>query len=61
MNKAVCSETITIEHHHHQHHAAGTGHQSAFMPIIITRQQDPAIRLPNFFTQQHTTTLALEK
>jgi hypothetical protein len=60
MNNAVCSATITIEHHHHQHYAAGTSHKSAFIPIIITRQQDPAVRLPNF-TQHHITTLALEK
>jgi hypothetical protein len=41
-------------------YAAGTGHKSAFIPIIITQQQDPAIRLPNLI-QHHITTLALEK
>jgi hypothetical protein len=55
MNKVVSSVIITIEQHHHQHHATGTGNQSAFIPAIITRQQDPAIRLPNS-TQQQTTT-----
>jgi hypothetical protein len=61
MNNAVCSANITtIEHHHHQHYASGTGHKSAFIPIIITWQQDPAARLPNF-TQHYITTLASEK
>jgi hypothetical protein len=60
MNKAVCSITITIAHHHHENYAAGTGHQSAFIAIIITRQQDLAKRLSNF-TQHHITTFALEK
>jgi hypothetical protein len=61
MNNAVCSATITLEQHHHQNYAAGTGHKSAaFISIIITWQQDPAVRLPNF-TQHHITTLALAK
>jgi hypothetical protein len=46
--------------HCHQNYAAGTGHKSALIPIIITRQQDPALRLPNFFTHHHITILALE-
>jgi hypothetical protein len=48
MNNAVCSATITLAQHHHQNYAAGTGHKSALIPIIITRQQDLALRLPNF-------------
>jgi hypothetical protein len=58
MNNAVCSATITFAQHHHQNYAAGTGHKSAPIPIIITRQQDPALRLPNF-TQHHITIFAL--
>jgi hypothetical protein len=58
MNNAVCSATITLEQHHHQKYAAGTGHKSAFISIIITWQQDPAVRLSNF-THHHITTLAL--
>jgi hypothetical protein len=40
MNNAVCSATITLAQHHHQNYAAGTGHQSALIFIIITRQQE---------------------
>jgi hypothetical protein len=40
MNNAVCSATITLAQHHHHNYAAGTGHKSAFIFIIITRQQD---------------------
>jgi hypothetical protein len=58
MNNAVCSATITLVQHHHQNYAAGTGHKSAFILIIITRQQDPALRLLNF-THHHITTLDL--
>jgi hypothetical protein len=60
MNNAGWSATITLAQHHQQHYAAGTGHKSAFTPIIITRQQDPALRLPNF-THHHITTLDLAK
>jgi hypothetical protein len=60
MNNAVCSATITLAQHHHQNYAAGTGHKSALIPIIITRQQDLALRLPNF-THHHITTLDLAK
>ena len=60
MNNALCPATITLEQHHQQNHAAGLGHKSALIPIIITRQQDQALRLPNF-TQHHITTLALAK
>jgi hypothetical protein len=51
----VCSATITLAQHHHQNYAAGTGHK-----FIITRQQDLALRLPNF-THHHITTLDLAK
>jgi hypothetical protein len=40
MNNAVCSATITLAQHHHQNYTAGTGHKSALILIIITRQQD---------------------
>jgi hypothetical protein len=60
MNNAVYSATITLEQHHHQNYTAGIGHKSAFIPIIITRQQDRAVRLPNF-TQHRITALALGK
>jgi hypothetical protein len=60
MNNTGCSVTITLTQHHHQNYAAGTGHKSAFTPIIITWQQDPALRLPNF-THHHITTLDLAK
>jgi hypothetical protein len=60
MNNAVCSATTTLAQHHHQNYAAGTGHKSALIPISITRQQDPALRLPNF-TQHHITNLDLAK
>jgi hypothetical protein len=60
MNNAVCSATITLAQHHHQNYAAGTGHKSALIPMIITRQQDPAFRLPNF-THHHITILDLAK
>jgi hypothetical protein len=36
------------------HYAAGTGHKSAFIPIIITRQQEQAIRLPTRTQQYHS-------
>jgi hypothetical protein len=58
MNNAVCSATITLAQHHHQNYAAGTGHKSALILIIITRHQDPALRLPNF-THHHITNLDL--
>jgi hypothetical protein len=62
MNNAVCSATITLAQHHHQNYAAGTGHKSALIFIIITTwQQDQAFRLPNFFTHHHTTILDLAK
>jgi hypothetical protein len=61
MNDAVCSATITLAQHHHQNYAAGTGHKSALIPTIITRQQDLALRLPNPFTHHHITTLDLAK
>jgi hypothetical protein len=63
MNNAVCSATITLAQHHHQNYTAGTGHKSAPIPIIIiiTRQQDQALRLPNFFTRHHITNLDLAK
>jgi hypothetical protein len=61
MNNAVCSATITLAQHHHQHYEAGIGHKSAFIPIMITRQQDPALRLPNLFTHHHITILDLAK
>jgi hypothetical protein len=60
MNNAVCSVTITLAQHHHQNYAAGTGHKFALIPINITRQQDPALRLPNF-THHHITILDLAK
>jgi hypothetical protein len=41
--------SCTINHHHHQY-AAGTGHQSAFIISITTRQQDQAVRLPTTTT-----------
>jgi len=50
-----------LAQHHHQNYAAGTGHKSAPIPIIITRQQDLALRLPNFFTHHHITILDLAK
>jgi hypothetical protein len=59
MNNAVCSATITLAQHHHQNYAAGTGHKSALIFIIITRQQDQALRLLNPFTPHHTTNLDL--
>jgi hypothetical protein len=59
MNNAVCSATITLTQHHHQNYAAGTGHQSALIFIIITRQQDQALRLPNLFTPHHITNFDL--
>jgi hypothetical protein len=59
MNNAVCSATITLAQHHHQNYAAGTGHKSALILIIITRQQDQALRLPNLFTPHHITNLDL--
>jgi hypothetical protein len=40
MNNAMSSATITLAQHHHQKYAAGTGHKSALIFIIITRQQD---------------------
>jgi hypothetical protein len=61
MNTAVCSATITLAQHHHQNYAAGTGHKSALIFIIITRQQDQALRLPNLFTLHHITNLDLAK
>jgi hypothetical protein len=64
MNHAVCSATITLAQHHHQNYAAGTGHKSALIPIIIiiiTQQQDQALRLPNLFTHHHITHLDLAK
>jgi hypothetical protein len=45
MNNAVCSATITLAQYHHQNYAAGTGHKSALIFIITTRQQDQALRL----------------
>jgi hypothetical protein len=60
MNNAVWSATITLAQHHQQNYAAGKGHKSALIPITITRQQDQALRLPNF-TQHHTTILDLAK
>jgi hypothetical protein len=59
VNNAVCSATITLAQHHHQNYAAGTGHKSALILIIITRQQDQALRLLNPFTLHHTTNLDL--
>jgi hypothetical protein len=59
MNNAVCSAPITLAQHHHQNYAAGTGHQSALIFIIITRQQDQALRLPKLFTLHHITNLDL--
>jgi hypothetical protein len=61
MNNAVCSETITLAQHHHQNYAAGTGHKSTLIFIIITRQQDQALRLLNPFTLHHITNLDLAK
>jgi hypothetical protein len=63
MNNAVCSATTNLAQHHHQKYAAGTGHKSALIPIIIiiTRQQDLALRLPNLFTHHHITILDLAK
>jgi hypothetical protein len=63
MKTAVCSATNTLAQHHHQHYAAGAGHKSAPIPIIIiiTWQQDQALRLPNFFTHHHITILDLAK
>jgi hypothetical protein len=48
-----------LAQHHHQNYAAGTGHKSALISIIITRQQDQALRLPNLFTLHHITNLDL--
>jgi hypothetical protein len=59
MNNAVCSATITLAQHHHQNYAAGTGHKSALIFIITTRQQDQALRLPTLFTHHHITNLDL--
>jgi hypothetical protein len=61
MNNAVCSAPTTLAQHHHQHYAAGTGHKSALIFFITTRQQDQALRLPNFFTHHHITNLDLAK
>jgi hypothetical protein len=61
MNNAVCSANTTLAQHHHQNYAAGTGHKSAPIFIIITRQQDQALRLPHLFTHHHTTILDLAK
>jgi hypothetical protein len=61
MNNAVCSATITLEQHHHQNYTAGTGQKSALIFIIITRQQDQALRLPNLLTHHHITNLDLAK
>jgi hypothetical protein len=61
MNNAVCSATITLAQHHHQNYAAGTGHKSALILIIITRQQDLALRLPNLLTHHHINILDLAK
>jgi hypothetical protein len=47
MNNAVFSANITLAQHHHHNYAAGTGHKSAFISIIITWQQDLAARLPS--------------
>jgi hypothetical protein len=58
MNNAVCSATITSAQHHHQKYAAGTGHKSALIFIIIKWQPDQALRLPNLFTH-HITNLDL--
>jgi hypothetical protein len=62
MNNAVCSAPITLAQHYHQNYAAGTGHKSApiHIIIIVTWQQDQALRLPNF-THHHITTLDLAK
>jgi hypothetical protein len=59
MNNAVSSATITLAQHHHQNYAAGTGHKSALIFIIIKWQQDQALRLPNLFTLHHITNLDL--
>jgi hypothetical protein len=59
MNNAVISATITLAQHHHQNYAAGTGHKSALIFIIIKWQQDQALRLPNLFTLHHITNLDL--
>jgi hypothetical protein len=40
-------------------YAGGTGHTSALIFIIITRQQDQALRLPTLFTHHHITNLDL--
>jgi hypothetical protein len=53
--------THHLGEHHHQNYAAGTGHKSALIFIIITRQQDQALRLPNPFTHHHITNLDLAK
>jgi hypothetical protein len=62
-NAAVCSATITLAQHHHQNYAAGTGHKSALIPIIIitTWQQDQAASLSNFLTHHRITILDLAK
>jgi hypothetical protein len=60
MNNGGCSATITLPQHHHQNYAAGTGHKSALIPIIITRQQELALRLPNF-PHHHITILEVAK
>jgi hypothetical protein len=51
--------THHLGEHHHQNYAAGTGHKSALIFIIIIRQQDQALRLPNHFTLHHITNLDL--
>jgi hypothetical protein len=61
MNNAVCSATSTLVQLHHQNYAAGTGHKSALIFFIITRQQDQALRLPKLFTHNHITNLDLAK
>jgi hypothetical protein len=42
-------------------HAAGTGHKSELIFIIITRQWDQALRLPNLFTHHHIINLDVAK
>jgi hypothetical protein len=61
MNNAVCSAPTTLAPHHHQNYAAGPGHKSALNLIIITRQQDQALRLPHLLTHHHITNLDLAK
>jgi hypothetical protein len=50
-----------LAQHHHQNYAAGKGHKFALILIIITRQQDQALRLLNPFTLHHITNLDLAK